>query len=164
MKYSDARPAIRSGDLFAFSHGSWRSWREIKTLAVRVFTRSTYSHVGIAWVTAGRVFVLEAVKPCVRIYPLSLSGEFYHLPMGAKWSKSTEEYALENVGYPYSELDAIRAYFGPIESGRLSECAAYAINVYRKDGIDLGNRATPDAVVKAAQVRGAELVFVGNKA
>lgn len=165
MQYAEARPTIRSGDLLAFSHGDWKSWRGFKTNMVRMFTRSTYSHVGIAWRPSGvdRVFVLEAVKDGgTRLYPLSISGDFYLLPMRAYWGRAAEDFALDNLGAAYSEIDAIRAFFGPLEPGRISECAAYALAVYRADGIDLGNRATPDAVVMAAQAGGSELIFVSN--
>lgn len=162
MNYAEARPRIKSGDLLAFSHGDWRSWNGIKVNLVRVFTRSTYSHVGVAWVVAGRVFVLEAVKPKVRIYPLSLSGDFYLLPSNAPWNPGTEEFALIHIGVDYSELVAMQAFFGPLKSGNLQECAAYAREVLKCDGIDLGSRSTPDAVVQAALERGAELLLVEN--
>ena len=163
MNYADIRPTIRSGDLLAFSHGSWRTWREIKTNAVRVFTRSTYSHVGLAWVVGGRVFVLEAVKPEIRIYPLSISGDFYLVPMRADWSPATEEFAIECVGTDYSEIDAIRAYLHPLEAGNVNECAAYVREVLKRENIDLGDRSTPDAVVLAAQKRkGSMLIYVEN--
>lgn len=160
MNYLDARPTIRSGDMLAFSHGSWRSWGDIKTNAVRIFTRSTYSHVGLAWVVGGRIFVLEAVKPKVRIYPLSGSGDFYLLPSAARWGQDTEELALSSVGIDYSELTAMRAFFGELPAGNMQECAAYVREVLKKDGIDLGRRSTPDAVVQEALARGAEMMFV----
>lgn len=160
MKYLEARPLIRSGDLIAMSHGSWRSWGGIKNNLVRIFTRSTYSHIGLAWVQGGRVFVLEAIKPQVRIFPLSQSGDFYLLPMGALWKFGTEQYALASVGADYSEWAAMRAYFEPLEPGNISECAAYVREVLLRDGIDLGMRSTPDAVVLAAQQRGCNLLFV----
>lgn len=162
MKYADARPLIKSGDLLAFSHGSWKSWREFKTMMVRVFTRSTYSHVGVAWVTANRVFVLEAVKPCTRIFPLSLSGNFYLLPLKAPWTPETEEFALRNIGVPYSEMKAILAFLQPLAKGDMSECAAYVREVLKVDGIDLGKLSRPDAVVSTAQELGSELIWVDN--
>lgn len=160
MKYPQARALIQSGDLIAQSHGDWLTWRGIKTNLVRIFTRSTYSHVGLAWVVGGRVFILEAVKPEVRIYPLSKAGEFYWLAMGTLWAFDAEEFALASVGVRYSEWAAMRAYFEPLEPGTVSECAAYVREVLLKDGIDLGLRSTPDAVVLAAQVRGAATLFV----
>lgn len=160
MNYQKSRPLIRSGDLIGQSGGSWKTWAGIKVNMVRIFTRSTYSHVGIAWVVGGRVFMLEAVKPRLRIYPMSKIGDFYWLPMEARWGANAEHAALENVGVEYSELVALKAFFGPLEEGNVQQCAAYALTVFRADAIDLGNRATPDSVVLAAMRRGSECVFV----
>lgn len=160
MKYSDVRDKIRSGDLLAFSHGDWKSFAGIKTNMVRIFTRSTYSHVAIAWVIGGRVFALEAVHPKLRIFPLSKLGEFYLINTNAPWSHFTEEYALSKIGVDYSELAAIRAFFKPLENENVQECAAYAMEVLEKDGIFLGYMARPDTVVKAALNNGGLLTFV----
>ena len=162
MDYSTARPLIRSGDLVSQSHGDWTTFRGIKTNIVRIFTRSTYSHVGIAWVIGGRVFMLEAVKPKLRIYPMSKIGDFYLLPLQARWCEVAENLALEKVGVDYSELVAMKAFFEPLRQGEARECAAYALTVLAMDGIDLGNRATPDAVVLAAMKRGADCTFISN--
>ena len=163
MKYSTVRSSIRSGDLLASSHGSWRSWNEIRTNLVRIFTRSTYSHVGLAWVVGGRVFVLEAVKPKLRIFPLSQWGDFYLVPVDASWRADTEEFALARVGYDYSDLDAVKGFLDCLEPGKVSQCAAFVMEVLRNDGLVLGQRATPDAVVQAAlELEGAELVFVSQ--
>lgn len=164
MNYAAARPLIRSGDLIAQSRGDWTTLIGIKINIVRIFTRSTYSHVGIAWVIGGRVFMLEAVKPRLRIYPMSKIGDFYLLPMQARWTEPGENTALENVGVEYSELVAMQAFFGPLDVGNVQQCAAYALAVYAADGIDLGNRATPDAVVLTAMQRGATCTLITQKA
>lgn len=162
MNYSDIRSTIKSGDLLAFSHEGWGSWHDFKVQMVRMFTRSEYSHVGIAWVVGDRVFCIEAVEPCARIYPLSKLGNFYWMPLKAPWKPSTEELALSYVGEEYKSLNAIKAFFKPLPKGDVSECAALAIQVAWADGIDLGNRATPDAVVEAAQAMGHPLYLVQN--
>ena len=162
MNYTEARSTIRSGDLLAFSSGSWRSWNDIKVNMIRIFTRSTYSHVGIAWVVAGRVFILEAVTPKLRIFPLSQRGSFYLLPLAAPWHADTEHHALAFVGYDYSYLEAARGYLNRLEPGRVGQCAAYVLQVMGRDGVDLGRRATPDAVVMAAQIRGSTTTFVAS--
>ena len=162
MKYFDARPLIRSGDLLAFSHGGWGTWKDIKVNLVRMFTRSTYSHVGIAWVVGENVFVLEAVKPKLRIFPLSASGDFYLLPMHAPWLQQSEDYALRKIGTDYSEMVAFRAFFGPLVKGSVQQCAAYAREILLCDGVDLGNRSTPDAVVYAALQLGCDIDFISN--
>lgn len=163
MKYQQIRPKIRSGDLLAWGYKSWRTWRDIKIQLVRFFTQSEYSHVGTAWVAGERVFVVEAVVPLVRIYPLSQLGDFYHLPLNAEWGANAERYALENVGMPYSELEAIQAFFKIPGSNSTFECAELACKIAAADGIDLGSVYTPTAVVEAALIQGATLVYVENE-
>lgn len=162
MNYADARPMIRSGDILAWSHRGIRSWHDLKVWFVRLFQRSEYSHVGTAWVVGNRVFVIEAVMPKVRIYPLSKLGDFYWLQMGAYWRKATEALALSCVGDDYSQLQAIVAPFlTPPEDDRW-ECAELVATVARQDSIDLGAVYTPSEVVLAAQKRGAPLTLVTN--
>jgi len=151
MNYSEARPQIKSGDILAWSHTGWKSWHDIKVQAVRMATRSEYSHVAVAWVVGNRVFALEAVMPCVRIFPLSKLGSFYWIPTEAKWDELVLENALSKVGEEYSQVSAIKAFFIKIEADGSWECAQYVMEVLSKCGIDLGWRATPDSVVLEAQ-------------
>ena len=160
MKYEQARPMIRSGDVLAWSHRGIHSWHDLKIWFVRMFTRSEYSHVGTAWVVGDRVFVIEAVMPKVRIYPLSKLGDFYWLQMGAYWRKATETLALSFVGDDYSQVQAmVSPFITPPKDDRW-ECAELVATVARQDSIDLGHAFTPSAIVLAAQKRGAQLLFV----
>lgn len=162
MKYAEARPLIKSGDLLGFSHKSWRTWKDIKSQIVRMVCRSEFSHVAVAWVVGERVLCIEAVIPEVRIYPLSQLGSFYWLPVKAPWKNETEELALSYVGTKYSQLDAIKAYFKPLGKGVVTECAALVLNILHADGVDLGDRATPDAVIYQALLYGHPEYFVEN--
>lgn len=160
MIYSKARPMIRSGDILAWSHRGIKSWHDLKIWLVRMFTRSEYSHVGTAWVVGNRVFVIEAVMPKVRIYPLSKLGDFYWLQMGAYWRKATETLALSFVGDDYSQVQAmVSPFITPPKDDRW-ECAELVATVARQDSIDLGAAYTPSEVVLAAQKRGAPLTYV----
>lgn len=153
MTYLEARSKIRSGDLLAWSHRSWGSWYDFKIQMVRMFTRSEYCHVGVAWVVAGRVFVLEAVSAGVRIFPLSLEVPFYWVPMKFPWTFGVEKWAMAQAGKPYSQIRAILAGLRLIKIGEntYTECAEYAHEVYKQAGIDMGDEATPTAIVRAAQ-------------
>lgn len=162
MKYSEVRNKIKSGDLLAFSHKSWKTWKDIKAQIVRMVTRSDYSHVGTAWVIGDRVFVIEAVIPQARIYPLSKRGDFYWLPMNAVWTDKVEETALSYVGDSYSQLAAIKAFFKNIGKHNTQECAALAITIADAAGIDLGDKQTPDAVVLRAQMNGSAITYIEN--
>lgn len=161
-KYPEYRENIKSGDLLAWSHRGWKSFYDFKIQMVRLFTQSEYSHVGTAWVVGNRVFVIEAVEPRARIFPLSKLGNFYHTPLKAPWNLPTEEAALSYVGAEYRQLDAIKAFFKPLRKGKVSECAALAIEIASQDGINLGDRATPDAVVRQAQMLGHPTYFIAG--
>jgi hypothetical protein len=150
MIYSKAREQIRSGDILAWTHRSWKTWYDFKIQMVRLFTQSEYSHVATAWVIGDRVFVIEAVTPLVRIFPLSKLGSFYWIPTNCKWSDTAEEFALDKVGQGYSQLQAIQAFFGKVTNDDKWECAELASRIAEIDGIDLGKLYTPSAVVNKA--------------
>lgn len=160
--YNKVREQIKSGDLVAFSHGSWTSFRGILTNIVRIATRSTYSHVGVAWVTANRVFVFEAVNPMTRIYPLSALGDFYLIPTNANWCESAENFAIENLGVEYSELIAMQAFYKELDKNDARECAAYAKAILGRAGVFVGLLARPDTVIQELLNQGKPLIFVNN--
>lgn len=153
MRYQDARNKIKSGDLLAWSHRGWRSWYDIQIQLVRFFTQSEYSHVGVAWVTGGRVFVIEAVTPKVRIYPLSKLGEFYWTPGFLDWTPELEERALGYVGTEYSKMEALAAFFGRTVDAMKMQCAKLVATLV---GINSSNM-TPSQVVDMALEQGLPL-------
>lgn len=158
MNYNEARPLIQSGDLLAWSHYSWATWYDLQVQAVRIATESEYCHVGLALAFAGRVWVVESVQPTVRLMPLSnlLDGGAFWLPLNAPMSDAETEFALAKVGKgKYSKLQAIQAQLNAIEVGAddLWSCAEFLIAARRLSGVDLGPKATPAAVVRAAQAR-----------
>jgi hypothetical protein len=160
MQYSEARPVIKSGDLLAWSHRSWRTWKDIKIQLVRFFTQSEYAHTGTAWVVGERVFVIEAVIPVVRIYPLSKLGDFYHIPLNVVWSKRAEAFALKEVGVPYSEWEAIISFFAVPGSEDTYECAELCAKIAAIDKVNLGLKYTPSAVVEAALKQGSSITLI----
>lgn len=98
----------------AWSHGKWSSWRDFKIMMVRLFTQSEYSHVGLAIVLGGRVWVLEATIPHVRLVPLSNLLPCYHVT-AKEFTAGQIENGLALVGKEhvvYSQLEAVKAYFG----------------------------------------------------
>lgn len=148
--YEVVRPTIKSGDLLAWTHRKWASIYDMQIQAVRIFTESEFSHVGMAWVVEGRVFVIEAVTPKVRIYPLSKLLPFYLVPLNAPWNKETVEFALAQVGDNYSKWQAIQAFFGVPNLDELWSCAELVRQTMLHDGIDLGDICTPSKVVNEA--------------
>lgn len=159
-KYEQIRSLIKSGDILAWTHRGWGSWHDIQIQLVRFFTRSEYSHVATAWVVGERVFVIEAVQPKVRIYPLSALGEFYWISLDTEFKDSTLEYALSKVGNDYSKLQAVLAPFDEPSDDNKQQCAELTARIARVNGTDLGRVYTPSAIVRMAQLNGAELRLV----
>lgn len=156
MKYSTIRSQIQSGDILAWSHRSWKTFYDLQVQAVRFATQSEYCHVATAWVEGGRVWVIEAVSPFVRIIPLSnVIGEgFYWLPMHDTHTTEELEFALSKVGNgKYSKMLAIKSQLADIDIDDQTrwQCAKFVMASKHKSDIDLGDKATPTAVVKAAQ-------------
>lgn len=151
MTYNQIRAAIKTGDLIAWSEGgSWTSWRNIQLNLIRMGTMSDWNHVGIAYVADGRVFVVEAVIPEVRIYPLSklLPFTFIHTPF--MFDDIATDRMLKWVGTKYSKWEAIKAPFTrQTNNDKAMQCAKLCNDVYSYFNSDYSNlHDTPAAVVK----------------
>jgi hypothetical protein len=133
MKYSEIRDTIKTGDVLAWSEGDWKTWHGFQLNIVRAFTRSTYNHVGVAYVVSGRVFVVEAVVPLVRIFPLSKVLPCYLMHIPFESTPEMEERMMELVGKPYSKWEAIRSLFTKAtDSESVWECSKLVNSVLGK--------------------------------
>jgi len=166
MDYEQSRSEMRSGDLVAWGGGhSDGFFSTFVEKAIRMFTMSEYHHVGILWCIGQRVFVVEAVYPKVRIYPLSKRGSFYHLPMAITWTDKHEESILRTVGDPYSVVQAIVSLFGSPNKDKQWQCAEYASHFYKLSGYDLEETGyTPGRIVSELMRRyGKTATFINQK-
>lgn len=168
MKYSENRHKIKSGDIIALSHYKWASFYDLQIQAVRIFTQSEYTHVGLVWECAGRLFVIESVTPVIRMVPLSTMAEegFYHIPMNVPITYAELEFALDKVGNgKYSKWQAIKAQLNLLKSGEdnLWQCCEFVKECRKLSGVDVGNKITPSGVVKHLQELGYAVSFYDNK-
>lgn len=168
MRYQKIRDHIKSGDLIALTHTEWDSLYDLQVQAVRIFTQSEYAHVALAWVVGGRVFLIESVTPKIRLLPLSNLKDvgFYWLPTHKEMTDAELEYGLSMVGSgEYSKLQAIAGQLETLHIGEDDnwQCSELVIAMRRKSGVYLGDKATPSAVVKAAQGLGNPTYYVKNE-
>jgi len=147
LDYNSARQLIKSGDIIAFSHDGWSSWSDIESQIVRIFTRSEYSHVGIAWIVGGRVMIIDAVVPAIRIFPLSKITPFYWISMPDSWTPEVEELVLSRVGEPYSKWEAIRGFFGKTKSDGKWQCAELVRSTLSLPGFDTPSDVVFNAII-----------------
>jgi hypothetical protein len=158
MKYLEHRNEIKSGDVLAWTHNGIKSWKDFEIFLVRLGQRSEYTHVGIAWVIAGRVFILEAVSSGIRIFPLSREIPCFHLKTDIKWTEEVEEFALAKVGEKYSKWEALLGLFGKTTVDDKWQCSEFVIEILKLAGNNLDCDATPSEVVNALLNQGKMLV------
>lgn len=157
MTYDDIRSHIKTGDILAWSFkgGFFSSWRAFKINMVRLFRRSEYSHVGLAVVSGGRVFVLESVTGGIRLMPLSKELPCYWIPH-TEMTEAELEWAMSVCGEPYSELEAILGALDKTNTKNgVWQCAEFVC--WAKG---FGCKATPDAVVEHALKQNYPLYYV----
>jgi hypothetical protein len=166
-KYSEVRNEIKTGDMLL--------WRDAKTgplrtmlerLAVRVSTTSPYTHVGVAWVELGRVWVMEITTHGCAPRLLSECGNFDWSPAPEPLTPEALRYAFSCFGvWRYSKWQAILGALRRLTIGAdtLGQCAEYAIAIWRIAGIAPSETATPAACADGAlMVWGSPIYFVEN--
>lgn len=142
--YSEMRRLIHSGDPIAFTHEKSHSWYDKKVQAVMHVTKSPLAHFGLAWVVGDRVMIFEAVQPLVRIFPLSKMGDFYWYPRKSKLSEAGLTEAMRQVGFEYSQPEAILAQWGfNNRDNDVTSCVEYVKKILSVDGVILPGRDTP---------------------
>lgn len=157
------RETVKSGDLLIWSKDARDTKSNLYLNLIRLFTRSEYAHVAIAWVLEGRLYIVEATQPVLRITPVKDFEEFYHVPMKVTWTKDSEEWLIDKIGLVYSFADAVRAYLGKrVDNDRKYQCAELCHEFYELHGIELGEAYTPALLVeKALYTRGESLRAIG---
>lgn len=145
--YIDLRSTIKSGDILVWTNRKIEKISDITLQVIRLFTKSDYTHVGIAWVVEDRIFVIDAVMPVVRIYPLSRLLPFYLIQTNVNWNKEVENFALSTIGEKYSIKQAILSLVNKPNLDDNWQCAELVHEILMKCNIDLGESYTPSDIV-----------------
>ena len=158
MKYEQARELIKDGDVLAWSHRAspFASWYDFKIWLVRLFTRSEYSHVGIALRFGGRVFVLESVTGGIRLMPLSKCLPCYLIQDDHPFGEAEIERIMSVCGEPYSELEAVLGQLDETDDTNGKWQCSEAVRWAKL----LPCKATPSAVVSYLLFSGATLTEI----
>ncbi len=128
MEHNKIRGAIKSGDIIFFKGKSL--WGRL----IRWWTKSPYSHVGMALVGFGRVWLLEASETGqVRLIPLSKKGNFTLVKTGLNFSLIEDEACLK-VGQRYDYLGAIKAAFKLSRNNQKYYCSELVAELLIKAG------------------------------
>lgn len=156
MKYAVHKEHIKTGDLLAWSDSSVGGASKTIGKLIRLFTMSEYCHVAIAWVIGKRIFVIEAVPPGIRIYPLSKLLPCYHIGMNLDVRDEDVEFLLSHVGEDYSRLQAILSYFRAPSEDNEWQCVEFSRKFYERFGLEFSDAWTPSEFVKSILAQSSE--------
>jgi hypothetical protein len=155
MEYIQIRPDLKSGDVVAITSGS------LVSRIVRLFTLSSYSHVGIILDIHGRKLLLEAVPPVVRIIPLSNKSNYYVIKLDKVLSPEAENLAFSYIGTAqYSVLEAIKSYFGLNRNPEAWQCVELVKRILQENGTPTDCKDTPRALVEYLLNTGGTLIHI----
>lgn len=136
---------IKSGDLIA-----WSSKKGFYNNLIRVVTLSEYTHVGIAIIENGKLYVVEATRPVVRKVELSGRTPFHHIPMGIDITDDLIDTLNQFIGKKYSTIQAMLSVFNIYINDDNWYCTELCYEFYSKANIKFEKRLTPTRFVKQA--------------
>ena len=155
--YKDLRTTLKSGDLVFYS-----SHNGLGDKLIKWWTKSNYSHVGVIWAIAGRVFLLEAsALGGVRLVPLSLRMPDLIVPMNLIWNQEAETHAMEHIMEKYSLVDAVRAGFKEAYKKEGWICTEYAASIVKKCGYVFPKTAqVPEDFIRVLKAENKSFIFI----
>lgn len=154
--YSKMRSEITTGDLIAYDTEEIDSFFGFVLYLYQKILKARYTHVGVAVCMGGRVFLLEATPPSVRLIPLTMCGNFYHIKTDIQVPESKMMNVLFTlIGKSYSIFDLIKSKFGIANDDSDLYCSELAGDFYNTFGYITDRKAgnTPDSIVEAVLKR-----------
>ena len=154
--YSKMRNEIKTGDLIAYDTEEIDSFFGFVLYLYQKILKAKYTHVGIAVRMGGRVFIVEATPPEVRLVPLAMCGDFYHIKTNMSVSEQGMTSNLfSHLGKKYSLFDLLKSKIGFANDNSDLYCSELAGDFYNTFGYitDRKAGATPDSIVEAVLER-----------
>jgi len=148
--YSEIREKIRTGDLVAWDKPTDPGLTGLFLKLYQKITKARYTHVGVAVVLGERVMMVEATPPEVRLYPLSMSSDFYLIKTDISRVSKHLDIVLSELGKPYNLLDFFKNVIGFSDSNRDYYCSQLVSRYYNEIGYINNDLAglTPDSIVE----------------
>lgn len=154
--YSEMRKKIKTGDLIAYDTEEIDSFFGSVLFAYQKILKAKYTHVGVAVCLGNRVFMMEATPPEVRLIPVSMCGDFYHIETKMSVSESSMiDNLCTHIGKKYSLLDLFKSHFNFSNNPNDLYCSELAGDFYNTFGYLSDRKAgrTPDSIIEAVLKR-----------
>lgn len=150
--YSEIRSKIKTGDLIATDEAPIDGFFGLVLYLYQKILGAKYTHVGIAVRMGGRVFVVEATPPEVRLVPISMFGDFKLIPVEMKGPEDAKlEFLFASLGKKYSIMDMLKGTLGIVGNKDNYYCSELAGDFYNSFGylVDRTVGHSPDSIVEA---------------
>jgi hypothetical protein len=153
--YSTYRKNIKNGDLLLWNIDKVEEPVDYLLKLTQFVLRVKYSHVGIAINLYDRLFCLEAVRPYVRLIPLSKKSNFAVIHTNINWKESYYDVLFKYIGYPYNVFDVIRYVINIKNTQNSFYCTKLVADYYNSIGFVVGENAgaTPKTLIDAVQAK-----------
>lgn len=153
--YSEIRSTVTTGDLIAWNKPGFKSTTGMLLLLYQKILKAKYTHVGVAAVLGGRIMIIEATPPAVRIFPLSMLTDFDIIKTEIADIPNHLDVLLTQLGKPYSLLDFFRGIFHISGGNSKYYCSQLASKYYNDIGYIDNEFAglTPDSIVEEISKR-----------
>ncbi len=146
VSYTESRGLFRDGDVLLFRG------RGPMSMAIRALTASPYSHVGLVYLFAGRVYSLEAVGAGVRLILMSEvlrryhgGVDYYEVPRATTEQRAgAVAFCFQQLGRLYDRPGLLRFGAALVLGRKLATredqswfCSELVAAAYRKQGLSL---------------------------
>ncbi|QXN70522.1 hypothetical protein AGENTSMITH_118 [Bacillus phage vB_BspM_AgentSmith] len=162
---SKIQPELRSGDLLAWKTTKINSFFDFILFLYQKIFKAEFTHVAIVAIIGDRQFIVEATPPVVRLFPISMTDDFYLIKTDLELNSRHYDLLLKNLGKPYGLWDFVKGIFGIGSSDDSYYCSELAGNFYNNIGYIVDDEAphTPHALVRAVLKKSKhEMIFVRN--
>lgn len=162
---SEILPDLKSGDLLAWKTTKVDSFFDFVLFLYQKIFKAEFTHVAIVVVIGDRHFIVEATPPTVRLYPISMTDDFYLIKTDLELNNRHYDNLLRNLGKPYGLTDFFKGIFGIGTSDSSYYCSELSGKFYNSIGYIVDDEAphTPHALVNAVLEKSKhEMIFVRN--
>jgi hypothetical protein len=132
MQYNEIRSEIKTGDIVLLSGDTFLA------NVVEYASPSKWSHLGVAWVTSGRVFLIDAVfNKGIRIVPLSHFKHFDLIQLHIDPTDESIEFMMSHIGESYDIREAILGWLSlPFINETGWQCVEFVDEFLKLNNID----------------------------
>lgn len=163
--YSKKRNEIKTGDLLAWKTTRINSFFDFILFLYQKILKAEYTHVGMVVKEGGRIFIMEATPPVVRLFPVSMTEDFYIIHTNIEPKSSHVDVLLKDIGKKYGIMDLIRSILKLGNNTSEYYCSELASHFYNEIGYINNEDAglTPDSIIKEiVKASGNEPIFIKN--